>query len=43
VTDQDFDEQTHPEEDELVEEQRGQGGATAEDEDEREPSLRDEQ
>jgi hypothetical protein len=39
VTDQDFDEQTHPEDDDLLEEQEETG--YGEDEGEREPSLPD--
>jgi hypothetical protein len=41
VTDQDIEQQTHPEEDELLDDQRHQGGAIGEDEGERDESLPD--
>ena len=41
VTDQEIDQQTHPEEDELLAEQGHQGGAIGEDEGERDASRPD--
>jgi hypothetical protein len=42
VTDQEYEEQTHPEDDDLLEDQGNQRGAIGEDEGERDESVADE-